>query len=485
MLPRISFSLILAGLVLVSSSSQAAVPQLINFQGRLTNDAGDTLDTTVAMVFSVYDAPSLGGVFWRETQTSVAVVGGTFNIFLGSVEPLHDSVFRFADRYLGVKVGDDPELTPRTRLVSVAYAHRASTVDGASGGAITSQVAIGTFHETSGPGAFVAGDHNAATGDHATVSGGKYNKARGRYATVGGGGAATPGDSNLALGEYSTIAGGYRHLTSGQYSTIGGGDDQTASGDWSTISGGQDNATTAQFGTVAGGQYNLASGAYATIAGGVRGVAGGHHSFVAGGTDNTANGDYSFAAGRFATVAAAHEGAILLADSTAVPFNSVAGNEFAVRCTGGARMVTAVDGLGMPAAGACLTPGSGSWASCSDRNAKENVVVANGGAVLDKLAGLPISVWSYKSEPAVIRHIGPMAQDFYEAFGLGADERHITAIDADGVALAAIKELHHRMADELAAKDRTLAALESRLAELQAAVTLLLDDARAAGRDNR
>ncbi len=53
----------------------------------------------------------------------------------------------------------------------------------------------------------------------------------------------------------------------------------------------------------------------------------------------------------------------------------------------------------------------------------------------------PIATWSYVSERGV-RHVGPMAQDFYAAFGVGADDRHITSIDEDGVALAAIKALH-------------------------------------------
>jgi hypothetical protein len=61
--------------------------------------------------------------------------------------------------------------------------------------------------------------------------------------------------------------------------------------------------------------------------------------------------------------------------------------------------------------------------------------------VLDKVARLPIDRWSYKSERGV-RHVGPMAQDFYAAFGVGADDKHITSIDEDGVALAAIKALH-------------------------------------------
>jgi hypothetical protein len=57
------------------------------------------------------------------------------------------------------------------------------------------------------------------------------------------------------------------------------------------------------------------------------------------------------------------------------------------------------------------------------------------------IARLPISRWSYISEHGV-RHVGPMAQDFYAAFGVGEDDKHITSIDEDGVALAAIKALH-------------------------------------------
>jgi hypothetical protein len=458
--------------VLIPLSAFAAAPQLINYQGVLFDDGGVPLDTTVAMEFGIWTSPTLGGLFWTETHPAVTVVDGTFNVLLGSVEPLHDSVLNDTGRYLSVKVGDDPEMTPRTRLVSVPYAHRVATVDGASGGMITSQVAIGTFHVTSGPGAFVAGDRNAATGDHATVGGGEHNKARGAYATVGGGGAGSAADSNSATGDYSTIAGGYRHLAGGQFASVGGGDDHTATGDWSVIAGGKDNATTAPFGVVCGGENNLASGEYATICGGTLAVAGGDYSFIAGGLDNTADGDYSFAAGRYASVGATHAGALLLADSTAVPFHSAAAKEFAVRCTGGARIVTAVDGLGNPTSGACLTPGSGSWASCSDRNAKSNIRTADGADILDRIATLPISTWNYTAESVSVRHIGPMAQDFHAAFGVGADNRHITAIDADGVALAAIQELNQRLVQ----KDRVLTEMNSELLELRELVEQLLND---------
>ena len=57
---------------------------------------------------------------------------------------------------------------------------------------------------------------------------------------------------------------------------------------------------------------------------------------------------------------------------------------------------------------------------------------------------LSIETWNYKSQGPSIRHIGPMAQDFYRAFGVGESNRHITTIDADGVTLAAVQALCKR-----------------------------------------
>jgi hypothetical protein len=88
-----------------------------------------------------------------------------------------------------------------------------------------------------------------------------------------------------------------------------------------------------------------------------------------------------------------------------------------------------------------LAPGSGAWSNLSDRAMKTGVTPLDDAAVLRKVAALPVSEWSYTSERGV-RHVGPMAQDFYAAFGVGEDDRHITSIDEDGVALAAIKALH-------------------------------------------
>ena len=80
-------------------------------------------------------------------------------------------------------------------------------------------------------------------------------------------------------------------------------------------------------------------------------------------------------------------------------------------------------------------------AAPSDRNLKEHVEPVNAQAVLAKLTALPIAIWNYIADDPSVRHMGPMAQDFAEAFGLGADDRHIHVLDASGVALASLQAL--------------------------------------------
>ena len=111
----------------------------------------------------------------------------------------------------------------------------------------------------------------------------------------------------------------------------------------------------------------------------------------------------------------------------------------------------------------------------SDRNAKQDVEPLDGREVLEKVAVLPVSTWSYKGGDDV-RHAGPMAQDFHAAFGFGSNDKGIVSIDAHGVALAAIqglnevmKEENAALREELAEKDAAIRALEERLAVLEAA----------------
>ena len=100
----------------------------------------------------------------------------------------------------------------------------------------------------------------------------------------------------------------------------------------------------------------------------------------------------------------------------------------------------------------------------SDRNAKENFTGVNGQDVLAKVFSLPMTEWNYKTEPANMKHIGPMAQDFHKAFQLnGADDKHISIIDEGGVALAAIQGLSQRLSE----KEAELEVLKVRLEKLE------------------
>jgi hypothetical protein len=99
----------------------------------------------------------------------------------------------------------------------------------------------------------------------------------------------------------------------------------------------------------------------------------------------------------------------------------------------------------------------------SDRNAKADFAAVNQRAILDKLASIPIQSWHYRGEPETVRHIGPVAQDFKTAFDLGEDDKHISTVDADGVALASIQALYQMMKE----KERQIEALTRKVEEQQ------------------
>jgi len=292
------------------------------------------------------------------------------------------------------------------------------------------------------------GQDNTAGGYAATVAGGEHNQAAADFATVSG------GDTNAATSPNATVGGGVLNMADDNSATVSGGRENTASNNDATVGGGFNNTASGLAATVAGGDSNVAVGDYAAVAGGGDNMAAGFLATVGGGHDNTAQGDYSFAAGRHGK--ANHEGAFVWADSNDFDFASAAVNEFAVRATGGSRIVTGIDVSGNPDAGVKLDPDDNAWEVLSDRDAKENFVVLNLQDVLNRLAGIPITEWNYKTQDPSNRHIGPMAQDFYAAFGLSADDLYISPIDTDGVALAAIQGLYELVQEQ----DARIQALE-------------------------
>jgi len=346
------------------------------------------------------------------------------------------------------------------------------------------------------------GSGNSASGQLSTVAGGGGNQAIEEWTTIAGGLNNTAsgtrstilgGQSNETTGFASTVAGGYNCAAEGAYAAtvggnnnsaieaadfVGGGGENTASGGNSAVVGGVYGESSGPFSIVTGGQYNKARGQFSTVGGGGgwsdvdSNVASGHFSVVPGGQANRASASHTLAAGTRAN--ADHEGSLVWADANAFEFHSSANNEFAARSIGGVRFVTAIDGSGAATAGVSVAPGGGSWSALCDVNLKDNIEKVDVQDLLDKLATIDISMWNYRAQDESIRHIGPMAQDFYEAFGVGEDERRITTIDADGIALAAIQALNaelNRKTDELAAQGSEIEELKAQLAKIQ----LLLD----------
>jgi Chaperone of endosialidase/Head domain of trimeric autotransporter adhesin len=191
--------------------------------------------------------------------------------------------------------------------------------------------------------------------------------------------------------------------------------------------------------SVAFGANTTARGAY-SVAIGDRTLAGGQAS-VAIGELLDAAGDGSVALGYNAGTTVAGRGSFVFGDGTSNTFlQSLSPNQFLARATGGTKFYSSNSLL----SGVMLAPNASAWSTVSDANTKENFRDLDGGVVLAKLAAMPIREWNYKVQDTAIRHVGPTAQDFHAAFGLGEDPLRISTIDSDGIALRAIQALEER-----------------------------------------
>jgi microcystin-dependent protein len=128
-----AFVVLLVCAVAMSVAYGASVPQIINYQGALTNKDGSKPSGTVNMVFRAYSTATGGGALWAETWSSAAtpanpviVNSGNFNVMLGAVNPFPATFFADHQKtYLGVTVGNDSEMLPRQQIASVGYSFAA------------------------------------------------------------------------------------------------------------------------------------------------------------------------------------------------------------------------------------------------------------------------------------------------------------------------------------------------------------------------
>jgi hypothetical protein len=122
--------------IIVNIAAFAAIPPMISYQGKLTKADGTLLvDGTYRMEFSIYDVPTDGRALWWEANPAVQVKKGLFSVLLGSVVNLPGNIFDNQNRYFGVKVADDPEMSPRQQIASVPFAFRAASAANADNAA--------------------------------------------------------------------------------------------------------------------------------------------------------------------------------------------------------------------------------------------------------------------------------------------------------------------------------------------------------------
>ncbi len=295
--------------------------------------------------------------------------------------------------------------------------------------------------------AFRAGETTIPVWDDVNV--GIYSTAFGFDSLAAGPFSVAMGGANQALGASST-AFGNNTVASAAYSTSLGantvasglastalGAGTKAIGDFSIAAG--SNSTATALASFAMGNGAIASGA-ASVAFGTVSQANGVDS-VAMGVRVAAGGDFSVVLGSDAVAQAAASGTFIFADhSTLDDFIGFVPNEFLVRAAGGVGFYTNA-GL---TTGLRLAPSGSQWLGVSDVHTKEHFLDVAGEDVLQKIAAMPVREWSYKAQDAAIRHMGPTAQDFHAAFGLGEDPLRIGTMDADGVALAGVKALENR-----------------------------------------
>ena len=520
-------------LLLPVASALAAVPNLISYQGLLTDAAGTPLSNGPYLIqFRIYDAPTAGNVLWDNSFRQVQVTDGLFEYNLGDSVALPNQLFQnYSSLWLGVKVGTNPEMTPRTRLTSSGYAMHAlhsdsaalaasvydnsitsaKIADGAIAGAdinssevqrrVTGIAAAGqAINAINADGSVTGVDvgfdgnltgnlnlelssattgnilkggtpfiHNFGTGNtfiglsagNLTMSG-IYNTAIGDSALASN----TSGAGNTASGSYAlqsntagfiNTASGSRALysnTTGSYNTASGygalysnttGSANAASGASALYnnSSGYNNTASGDSALYSNntGFLNTASGLqalYSNTTGNVN-TASGYRALYSNTTGflNTASGlqalySNTTGAGNTAIGSGADVSAGGLSNATAIGYTAIVNASHKIR-------------LGNP--NVTVIEGQVAYTFSSDKNQKENFQPVDGQEVLRKIGEFDLKSWNYIGHDSQkMRHYGPMAQDFFAAFGhdgVGAigTETTINSGDMAGILMIAVQAL--------------------------------------------
>jgi hypothetical protein len=118
-----------------------AVPMTTTYQGYLENADGEPLNDTVDMTFALYDTAQGGDALWSEIHQQVEVTNGVFSLILGNTTQFDDNSLA-GDRYLGVTVGNDPEMTPRQPITSAFFVMRAEVANSVKAATVTTEAIV-------------------------------------------------------------------------------------------------------------------------------------------------------------------------------------------------------------------------------------------------------------------------------------------------------------------------------------------------------
>lgn len=303
---------------------------------------------------------------------------------------------------------------------------------------------------------------------------------RGAFITEGGnfvvGGSNLTVDSTSGISGVNAIAIGLSNKITGNSSgAIGSGNTV-----WGTVSTALGSGNRIGTGAGVADGYSSAAIGFGNVVTGDKSVSigwdnsvSGHNSYVVG-AKSLSSANYSMALGTDAS--ALHEGALVLSGyyagypkmtSNAVSYtaqyqngatltaNSLYGctsgtsctvggaDSFTARFAGGYRLYTDAPNAAQPSTGVFLGPSATAWGSISDKTKKDHFEEIDGEELLEKISGLPILKWRYIGSK--VPHMGPMAQDFYQAFKLGdGNDKVITTQDIEGVTIAGVQALEKR-----------------------------------------
>ncbi len=506
-------------LLLPVASALAAVPNLISYQGLLTDSSGSPLSNGPYLIqFQIYDAATAGNVLWANGYRQVQVTDGLFDYNLGDSVALPNQLFQNnSSLWLGVKVGTNPEMSPRTRLTSSGYALQALRSDSSgiavsvydnsitsgkiADGAVTSdKIADGTIASvdidtsqvqqrvtgTAGAGQAIGAINSdgtvkeiaVGTGDITDVTAGTGLSGGGTTGsvTLGVNGAVVPllsgsntftgtnqfngnitGNLNLPASSATTgniLKGGalFMHNFGIENTFVGqNAGNLTMSGAGNTANGfgALFSNTTGSVNSAIGdnalysnttGFGNSAIGASALNSNttGFGNTASGTNALINNnGDNNTASGNGALGTngtGSNNTAIGAETGVSIgnLNNATAIGYGAVVNASNKIRL--GNTLVTVIEG-------------QVAYTFSSDKNQKENFRAVDGKEVLRKISEFELTSWNYKgNDPKAIRHYGPMAQDFFAAFGhdgVGAigTETTINSGDMAGILIVAVQAL--------------------------------------------